>query len=134
MWVKWLLTYVTFLDIISQALSRLVDTFLGEQPLSDVYFEGIWTSHIGVPLKQSTRFTGDISCVEDYISLFKNSCGTLDAVSDKALALRISSTVPYDMLGSRDSLFLHRHSLSEAYLSSNTTVFWDRRQERQSRT
>lgn len=50
----------TLLDIISRPLARPVDTFLSAQLLSDVYLEGIGTSHVAVPLKQLTRFAGDI--------------------------------------------------------------------------
>ncbi|PBK88061.1 hypothetical protein ARMGADRAFT_441116 [Armillaria gallica] len=80
----------TLLDIISRPLARPVDTFLSAQLLSDVYLEGIRTSHVAVPLKQLTRFAGDIFRIEDYVSLFKDAFGTcrggaLDAVSDRAL-------------------------------------------------
>ncbi|PBK64671.1 hypothetical protein ARMSODRAFT_457917 [Armillaria solidipes] len=80
----------TLLDIISRALGRPVDTFLSAQLLSDVYLEGIGTSHVGVPLKPLTRFAGDIFRVEDYISLFKDAfgacrVGALDSVYDRAL-------------------------------------------------
>ncbi|KAK0231749.1 hypothetical protein EDD85DRAFT_956562 [Armillaria nabsnona] len=80
----------TLLDIISRPLAHPVDTFLSAQLLSDVYLEGIGMSHVAVPLKQLTRFAGDIFRVEDYVSLFKDAFGacrggTLDAVSDRAL-------------------------------------------------